>query len=53
MAQQTDKKPSVLRSIDWLTILFYLGLLTFGWVSVCGAYSFGFANNWRRNNTSN
>ena len=42
MAQQTDKKTSVLRSIDWLTILFYLGLLTFGWVSVCGAsYTYG------------
>ena len=42
MAQQTDKKNSVLRSIDWLTILFYLGLLTFGWVSVCGAsYTYG------------
>ena len=42
MAQQTDKQPSVLRSIDWLTILIYLGLLTFGWVSVCGAsYTYG------------
>ena len=42
MAQQTDKQPSVLRSIDWWTILIYLGLLTFGWVSVCGAsYTYG------------
>ena len=42
MAQQTDKQPSVLRSIDWWTILIYLGLLIFGWVSVCGAsYTYG------------
>lgn len=42
MAQQTDKHPSVLRSIDWWTILIYLGLLIFGWVSVCGAsYTYG------------
>jgi rod shape determining protein RodA len=42
MARQTDKKPSVLRSIDWWTILIYLALLTFGWVSVCGAsYTYG------------
>jgi rod shape determining protein RodA len=32
----------VLRSLDWWTILIYLALLTFGWVSVCGAsYSYG------------
>ncbi len=32
---------SVLRNIDWLTIVLYLALLTFGWLSVCGAsYSF-------------
>ncbi len=42
MAQKTDKQPSVLRSIDWWTILIYLALLTFGWVSVCGAsYTYG------------
>ena len=42
MAQKTDKKPGVLRSIDWWTILIYLALLTFGWVSVCGAsYTYG------------
>ena len=42
MAQQTDKQPSVLRSIDWWTILIYLALLTFGWLSVCGAsYTYG------------
>ena len=37
MAQQTDKNQSVLRSIDYWTILIYLALLVFGWVSVCGA----------------
>ena len=32
----------MLRSLDWWTILIYLALLTFGWVSVCGAsYSYG------------
>ena len=43
MVPQTDKKQKgVLRSIDWWTILIYLALLTFGWVSVCGAsYSYG------------
>ena len=28
---------SVLRSLDWWTIGIYLALLTFGWLSVCGA----------------
>lgn len=42
MALQTDKKPSVLRSIDWWTILIYAALLCFGWMSVCGAsYTYG------------
>jgi len=42
MARATDKKPSVLRSIDWVTILIYLALLTLGWMSVCGAsYTYG------------
>ena len=42
MAQQTDKNQSVLRSIDYWTILIYLALLGFGWVSVCGAsYTYG------------
>ena len=32
----------MLRSLDWWTILIYMALLTFGWVSVCGAsYSYG------------
>jgi rod shape determining protein RodA len=42
MAQRTDKQPSVLRSIDWLTIVLYLALLGLGWMSVCGAsYTYG------------
>ena len=36
------RQHSVLRSIDWWTILIYIALLSFGWVSVCGAsYSYG------------
>jgi rod shape determining protein RodA len=42
MVQQTGKEKGVLRSIDWWTIVIYLALLSFGWVSVCGAsYSYG------------
>ena len=43
MAQPADnKKTSVLRNIDWWTILIYIALLCFGWISVCGAsYSYG------------
>lgn len=42
MAQERDKHPSVLRSIDWWTILIYVALLSFGWISVCGAsYTYG------------
>lgn len=42
MVQQTGKEKGVLRSIDWWTIGIYLALLSFGWVSVCGAsYSYG------------
>ena len=42
MVQQTGKEKGVLRSIDWWTIIIYLALLSFGWVSVCGAsYSYG------------
>ncbi len=32
----------MLRSIDWWTIIIYIALLSFGWISVCGAsYSYG------------
>ena len=42
MAQKTDKNPGMLRSLDWWTILIYVALLSFGWVSVCGAsYTYG------------
>ena len=43
MVTQTDKnQKGVIRSLDWWTILIYLALLIFGWVSVCGAsYSYG------------
>ena len=43
MKQYNDnKQPGVLRSLDWWTILIYVALLIFGWVSVCGAsYTFG------------
>lgn len=42
MVQGTEKQPSVLQSLDWWTVAIYLALLTFGWLSVCGAsYSYG------------
>ena len=42
MVQQTGKQKGVIRSLDWWTIILYLALLTFGWVSVCGAsYTYG------------
>ncbi len=43
MVQPNDKRPSLLRSIDWLTIIIYLLLLGGGWMSVCGA-SYDFAD---------
>ena len=43
MVQPADRRQgSVLRNIDWWTILIYVALLSFGWISVCGAsYSYG------------
>lgn len=42
MERVNKKQPSVLRSIDWWTIGIYIALLTFGWISVCGAsYTYG------------
>lgn len=43
MDHTTDKKqPGVLRSLDYWTILIYIALVTFGWISVCGAsYTYG------------
>ena len=38
MGRETDRGgKGVLRSLDWWTVLFYAGLLAFGWASVCGA----------------
>lgn len=39
---RTDKQLGVLRSLDWWTIGIYVALLSFGWLSVCGAsYTYG------------
>ncbi len=36
------RRDSIWKSIDWVTIVIYLLLLTFGWFSVCGAgYDYG------------
>lgn len=36
---------SMVRSVDWLTIVLYLALVALGWVSICGAsYDFGEMN---------
>ena len=36
------KEKGVIRSLDYWTIIIYIALLTFGWVSVCGAsYTYG------------
>lgn len=38
----SDKPQGVLKSLDWWTLCIYLVLLTFGWISVCGAsYTYG------------
>lgn len=36
MAMNRDKK-SIWASVDWVTILLYIALMTFGWISICGA----------------
>ena len=42
---KNDKEKGVLRSIDWWTIIIYMALLTYGWISVCGAsYTYGDTN---------
>ena len=41
MAYTKNNGIGILRSLDWWTIIIYLLLLAFGWMSVCGAsYSF-------------
>ena len=37
MNREDNKEKGVLRSIDYWTILIYIGLLSLGWMSVCGA----------------
>lgn len=38
MVQRRDEqRKSVWRSLDWVTILIYVALLAFGWISICGA----------------
>jgi len=39
---RNEKNTSVLGSLDWWTVALYLGLLIFGWFSICGAsYTYG------------
>ncbi len=35
--QRGEKEKGVWRSLDWWTILLYMALLAFGWISICGA----------------
>lgn len=45
MAQKESDGKGIISSLDWWTIGIYLALLTFGWISVCGAsYSYGDTN---------
>lgn len=32
-----QNNPSILRRLDWFTVLIYMALMALGWVSVCGA----------------
>lgn len=42
MERAADNRPSGVMAIDKVTIVIYLALLVFGWVSVCGAsYTYG------------
>lgn len=42
MAQRKTNQQGILASLDWFTIVIYLILLVFGWISVCGAsYTYG------------
>ncbi len=42
MVTRIDRQRSFLKSLDWWTIIIYLALLVFGWLSVCGAsYNYG------------
>ncbi len=37
MATTRDRNPKLLTHVDWFTIILYLMLMAFGWMSVCGA----------------
>ena len=40
--RDNKKEQGVLHNIDWWTVIIYIALLSFGWISVCGAsYSYG------------
>lgn len=42
--RSSKRSQSLWASLDWITIVLYLALLAFGWLSVCGA-SFSFGDN--------
>lgn len=35
--RRDEQRKSVWHSLDWVTILIYMALLAFGWISICGA----------------
>ena len=38
----TNKPQSIWSQVDWITIALYIGLMAFGWISICGAsYTYG------------
>lgn len=37
MATTQDRTPSLITHTDWITVIIYLLLMAFGWISVCGA----------------
>ncbi len=38
----TDKPLNFWSQVDWITIILYIGLMVFGWISICGAsYTYG------------
>ncbi len=42
MYDRNEQHKGVLSSLDWWTIIIYIALLSFGWLSVCGAcYTYG------------
>ena len=36
-AKKNNKEQTTLRSLDWLTVFFYIILVAMGWMSICGA----------------